>query len=35
LIDFELVTRVKVPKHKKYYFRLNINLWLSELQDKI
>jgi Fic family protein len=26
LIDFELVTRVKVPKHKKYYFRLNINL---------
>ena len=26
LKDFELVERVKVPKQRKYYFRLNINL---------
>ena len=26
LIDFELVKRIKVPKQRKYYFKLNINL---------
>lgn len=26
LIDFELVKRVKVPKQRKYYFKLNIDL---------